>query len=450
MRSYLEPDGAEVDCVHYLSDSEYVGGFLRLPTPGETGRVRFLEDIPALAASSDVASLDPVSLTLTDGKGGGIDACLLGCFVSSTRFSAPLQPQFPITLAVNRAIVGSTDAGHLYETASLRCAGLLGFLGAAPLAIERAVELGASGAERAHGTTPTLALRLREAVEVDDRQTSGLSLNRYGEITLKGAPRTIEEWARTSVEQLCLFAFLSDQALRPERISSESTSGRVDFYASWPEAGAPHRTEPLLSLPDLDDRIGAIVVGWNDLLQNAHDLVDHLVDFQLFREHRILTDQLLSLSRALELYFDHGSRFDSKYRPTAEHRSLVDEAVGYFPSAFHERHGDWMGEVLRSSNQKRLVAQLEAVLIDLGPEVLAACQIGDPSGFAVVAKSARNHYTHPAGPPKPNVPDGRDLVIHVNRLWFVVRACVLRELGLSQAETAEALKRSSRRHYLLA
>jgi hypothetical protein len=154
-RPYLEADGDEVDCAYFLSESEYVSGFLRLSNPTDTGRVRFLEDVLDLAPVQSEPSLDPVAVTLPDGK-------------------------------------------------------LL-------------------------------------------------------------------------VEHLCLFAFLCDQPLRPGHIYADGDPDRVDFYASRPEPAAPRRILPLALLPEIEDRVESIVAGWSALLEGAHDLVDHVVNFQLFR-----------------------------------------------------------------------------------------------------------------------------------------------------------------------
>ncbi|HET7590121.1 MAG TPA: HEPN domain-containing protein [Solirubrobacterales bacterium] len=447
-RPYLEADGDEVDCAYFLNESEYASGFLRLPNPSDTGRVRFLEDVPDLARLQSEPSLDPIGVTLSDGKGGGIDACLLDSFVSSTRFSAPLQPQFPITLTVNSVVVGSSDPGRAYEEAKLRCPELVGFFAGPDLRPERAVELGSRGALRSAAETDALRLDLREGVEVDDGGSPEVRLRWYGELVLAGAPRPLAEWAGLLVEHLCLFAFLCDQPLRPGHIYADGNPDRVDFYASWPEPAAPGRTLPLALLPEIEDRVESIVTGWSALLEGAHDLVDHVVNFQLFREQGTWTDHLLSLSRCLELYFDYSSRFDSKYRPTAEHRILVDEVTDLLPPEFDEEHGEWIRGALFNANQKRLVAQVEAILAALGPNVLTACEVGEAIEFARRVKAARNHYTHPNGPPDDDVPDGRDLVIHMNKLWFVVRACILQELGLGSDEIATRLAQSARRYLL--
>jgi hypothetical protein len=447
-RPYLEANGDEVDCACFLSESEYASGFLRLPNPTDTGRVRFLEDVPDLARAQGAPSLDPVAVTLPDGKGGGTDACLLDSFVSSTRFSAPLQPQFPITLAVNSVLVGSSNPKRHYEEAKLRCPELMGFFAGPDLRPERAVELGTQGALRAAVETDALRLGLREGVEVHPQGSPEVRLRWYGEVVLAGTTCTLAEWAELLVEHLCLFAFLCDQPLRPGHIYADGDPARVDFYASWPEPAAPRRTVPLVLLPEVEDRLEVVVAGWSALLKKAHDLVDHVVNFQLFREQGTWTDQLLSLSRCLELYFDYSPRFDSKYRPTAKHRVLVDEVTDLLPSTFAGEHGDWIRGALSNANQKRLVAQVEAILGGLGPDVLAACEVGDAAAFARRVKAARNHYTHPSGPPDDDVPDGRDLVIHVNRLWFVVRACILHELGFRRDEIATCLAQSAR-YYLL-
>ncbi|HEX3240621.1 MAG TPA: HEPN domain-containing protein [Solirubrobacterales bacterium] len=447
-RPHIEADGTELDSAYFLTDNEYVSGFLRLPTATDVGRMRFLEDVPPLASDHDVPTLPPVPITLLDGKGGGTDACLLGSFVSWSRFSAPLQPQYPLALTVNAVLVGSADGERAYDRAVLRCPQLLEFLDISGLTLERAVELGSGGTRHASAKIDALCVELREGVEIREKHPTEQALRWYGEIYVEGQPRRLEDWAEPLADQLALFALLADQPFRPGRIYTDSETGRVEFYATWPEAEAPRGTEPLFLLPEIAPRFEQVVAGWSKLLTDAHDLVDHLIDFQIHREHLTAADQLLSLARCLELCFDHGDRFDSTHRPSGEHRALVEEALGHFPTPFSESHGAWIRESLLASNRKRLAAQLEAVLDDLGPEVCGACQIEDPATFAGTAKDARNHYTHPTGPPKASVPKGRDLIICVNRLWFLARAAVLVELGFERCEVAAALRRSSR-HYLL-
>jgi hypothetical protein len=447
-RPYLVPDGDEVDCAYFLTDEEYVSGFLRLPRPAHTGRMRFLEDAPELSGSQEKPLLDPVAVTLPDGKGGGTEGCLLNSFVSATRFSAPIQPQFPLTLTVNQVLVGSSDPARGYGGARLRCPELVRFFDGLDLTPERAVEIGAFGIIRGAARTGEMEMELREGVEVDDRFGPAVALRWYGEIALAGDPRPVDQWAQELVEWLCLFAFLCDRPFRPGQIFAEDETGRTDYYASWPEAAAPSGNPSLFLLPETDGSLTTILAGWKGLLDGAHDLLDHLSEFQLFRERSTMIDQVLSLSRCLELYFDFSPRFDSKYRPSAEHKAIVEEVIAALPETLRDRHGEWVRGSLMNSNQRRLVAQLEAILVDLGPEVTAACGVDDTVAFAVRAKATRNHYTHPSGPPDKGVPQGRDLVIHINRLWFLVRACVLRELGFKDEEIVAGLVGSGRRYLL--
>jgi hypothetical protein len=447
-RPYLVPDGDEVDCAYFLTKSEYVSGFLRLPRPSHTGRMRFLEDAPDLSRAQDKPLLEPVPVTLPDGKGGGTEGCLLNSFVSATRFSAPMQPQFPLALAVNQVIVGSSDPEQRYASAQLRCPELVRFFDGLDLTPERAIEIGSFGVARGGGETGGVALELREGVEIDGGNAPDVAMRWYGEIVLTGAQRPVEEWAEALVERLCLFAFLCDQPLRPGQIYAEADTGRVDFYASWPEAAAPSSNPPLFLLSETHDLLAKVLTGWDALLDGAHDLLDHLSEFQLFRESGTMIDQVLSLSRCLELYFDFSPRFDSKYRPTNEHREIVEEVIAALPQVLRDRHGEWVRDSLLNANQRRVVAQLEAILMDLGPEVIAACGVDDAAAFARRAKAARNHYTHPSGSVDKEVPEGRDLVIHINRLWFLIRACVLRELGFEDEEIVARLVRSGRRYLL--
>jgi hypothetical protein len=64
-------------------------------------------------------------------------------------------------------------------------------------------------------------------------------------------------------------------------------------------------------------------------------------------------------------------------------------------------------------------------------------------------RDTRNYFTHPSGDGAQKAPEGRELVVLQHRAWFLLRACILREMGLSEAEIAERLFAASQSHYLI-
>jgi hypothetical protein len=137
----------------------------------------------------------------------------------------------------------------------------------------------------------------------------------------------------------------------------------------------------------------------------------------------------------------------SVIRAKSAHKKIVAEVLASLPPQIAEQHADWIQAALRDANRKRLVDQLRD-LFDAQPAgVLEACEIANVDEFAAIARSSRNYFTHPTDKKPANVPDGRDLLVLRNRLWFLLRACVLGYLGFNEVSVVAALRRSAQRHY---
>lgn len=442
--AYIKPSGGEVDCAYYPKPGEYIRGFLRLPHLGDSGRIRFVEDVHEFHGE-DLAAI-PISLL--DGS-AGTPACLLDCFMTSHTFSMPTPPAFPLTLLVNGAIVGTDDSTATYEGATVRSKGLLDFLGSSAISPEAVAAAGVVREERATAAREGWDLTLSEVAEMAT-ETDSASLDWHGEITVTGAAERLDDWGETLNEMLLLFAVLTDRPVAPDRMYALQGADRVELYLAWTERSAPRRTIVPFTLADIEDRFDDVVRRWRALLEHAKDFVNHVVEFQSGRGKLTQPDQVLLLVRSLELYHAFADRFESNVRPRPEHKAIVREVAARVPGEIADSHGEWIKGALSEANRKRLVAQVIDVLDDLGVDVTAQCRIADTSEFATIAKNTRNHYTHPTGPAPSDVPEGRELIMLVNKLWFVVRACVFIELGFDRDEIAGALKRSGSKHYLLA
>jgi hypothetical protein len=112
-------------------------------------------------------------------------------------------------------------------------------------------------------------------------------------------------------------------------------------------------------------------------------------------------------------------------------------------------HGKWIRASLQNSNRASLLNQIEAILDSFEKDVLACCGLGsEERGFAQTLRDARNYFTHPSSEAR-KTPEGRDLIVLQHRAWFLLRACILRELGLSEEQIAERLFAASQSHYLV-
>lgn len=442
-RPYIRPGGDEIDCAYDVSAEEYARGFLRLPSTieGEVGRLRFTEDVHRLHGSD----LDAIPFYLLD-NATGTRACALDCFVSRHRIQTPTPPPFPLELVVNAVLIGSDDASQQYPEGVLRCAGLVRFLDGLELSPSD-VTSGKVHAERARATGEDWAITLAESIQMD-QTASELSIRWRGELAAHSESKTAPDWGRTLTQTLHLFSFLGDSALCPDQICAVDGPRRVDYYASWPEPKEYGQAVPLVTLAHVGDQFGDIVANWRRLRTDAEDLLYYLAEFQLHRERLTLRDSLLVLVRCLELYHAHGRRFTSTNLSKEKHRALVKQIAEALPSELAENL-PWIKNAVTEANRKRLADQIKDVLTHLGAEIVARCRVDDAALFASTAAKARNRFTHPAGKEPKGIPEGRDLVVFTNRLWFVVRACVLLELGLSREDVAAALQRSAQRHYLL-
>jgi hypothetical protein len=449
--TYLEP-GVDIDCAYFIGENEFVRGSVRLPGHSSRGRIRFLEDVYSAVLNPE-GNARVVAIKLFDGD-SGTPACLINCLLTQHTFSMPFPAAYPLELFVNIAIVGSDDPERRYEQATLRCTDLLDFLSQVTLSPAEVAQ-GETYSERAKADGDGFSLVIAECADFDASATSA-SLSWSAEVSLRGEAKPLAEWARELAKVLNLFALLCDQPLVPERVYAAAPataferSSAVEFYAPWTQPEAPSTTRPLVGLANVEDRLDQIVSGWLRLYEQVPDLVDHLVEYQLHRNRLSRRWQVLNLFRCLELYHDYAARFESVIRPKPDHRALVDELISGLGDHSKAKHAEWIDAALRQANQKRLVDQVTDILDDLGPELVELCFISDADDFASVCKSARNYYTHPTGRRPSNVPaEGRELLILVNRLWFVVRSCVLLELGFPREQIGAALKQSAQRHYLL-
>jgi hypothetical protein len=71
-----------------------------------------------------------------------------------------------------------------------------------------------------------------------------------------------------------------------------------------------------------------------------------------------------------------------------------------------------------------------ALLGSLGP---------DPDGFAQGVADTRNYYTHYSEHLADKAETGLDLIVMTDRLWVLVRACLLAEMGFSDDHVRELL-----------
>ncbi|MGE0068026.1 MAG: HEPN domain-containing protein, partial [Solirubrobacterales bacterium] len=115
-----------------------------------------------------------------------------------------------------------------------------------------------------------------------------------------------------------------------------------------------------------------------------------------------------------------------------------------------EREGEWIERNLLNSNRASLLDQVRRVLDSFGGEVLRFCGIPeDREEFAKTVRDTRNYFTHFSSDRPARVPDGKALIVLQHRVWFLLRACLLRDMGFEEPEIVELLGDAGQRYYLI-
>jgi Apea-like HEPN len=445
MEASAAPTTDELNCLVPTRDGKWVQGFLRLPSQEHHGRLRVVEEIPDIERTDELS--EPVRLVLQD-KAAGTPACIATGFVTRFGFSVPVPPAFPLSITATSVIVGSDNPGVPYAGVSLKSSGLLEFFDRAEIAPEDLALAGFLRQERASTSLGDLELTVFEVAEADfDRSSASLAW--WGEIALHGEARPLNDWTDPLVRMLGFFAFSIDRPLTPERIFTSTEGSDVDYYVRWQRPDAPARTARLLRQGRPDIPFPDLAARWFDLWRNAEHFVNHVNAYQSRRDRLSYDDRVLVLARSLELYHGYARRLTSALRSRSEHKNLREAVVSALPSSIRDQHQVWIEGALNEANRKRLATQVEEILDDLGADVQAACAIDDVEEFASTLTVSRNYFTHPKRRKPKKLADGRSLIVLANRLWFVVRACVLIELGLPRDDIAATLQRSGQRHYLM-
>jgi hypothetical protein len=143
-------------------------------------------------------------------------------------------------------------------------------------------------------------------------------------------------------------------------------------------------------------------------------------------------DRLLYLARFVEQY--HRARHDSLRMPKTEFRARreqVRDAVG-------GQLGSWVYDLIAHSNERVLAERIQE-LVDLHATTLGPTLGPDAESFAQSLADTRNYYTHYSTRLKQKAATGLELIVLTGRLWALVRACLLHELGFPSDKAMEML-----------
>lgn len=435
----------ERDCVVPIGEDEWVRGFIRLPSDSATGRLRLVDEVPGIEIRNELT--EPLFFIIQD-SGTGTPGFVIDGFVVRHGISMPVPAAFPLEVSINKALVGVEDADVKFGKASVASTDLLDFFGSAEINQEDAATHQSIDRRRIVASYGSRGL---EVAETTSRTVDGtrLTVDWSGRISLSGDPLLLSDWADPLFQVLGFFSFCIDRPLIPERLFATGNGADVELHVGWREAAAPLSTAPLVTERTLETPVSALVDGWSELWEESPHLMQHVAAFQLRRDNLTLDDKLLVLVRTLELFHARAERMKSSIRTKVEHKRFRDAVVASLPDEL-AGSAEWIKKSLNESNRKRLAAQIEDIVVDLGPEVISACGIsGTAKEFGGVVAATRNQFTHPKKKVPKKVPEGRELLVLIHRLWFLVRAAIMDEIGMANREVVQALEGSSTKHYIV-
>jgi ApeA N-terminal domain 1 len=345
---------------------------------------------------------------------------------------------------VNRVRIGTDQPDAVFSSVRLGIHGLLQFLGESGLSLT-----GETGAPDHNApvsiawkpvTTPTATVGSDVVAVLSEHRVTGtdfeLGLEDHVEVELRGEPRTFDEWRDLAGAIEGFIAFLTDLPVWIERFYTWDEDEAVDELWIYREGRAQaDRSEPWIPLAGIQAEFEEALRGWAALSESDNAAFVILNEYLRFGGRLLHEDRLLYLARFVELYHRDKARFDQPITPKATHKQRMKEILDAVPREHHE----FLKEGLAWSNEKNLRTRLDEIIQSFDGVLDPIA----PEEFAAYVTDNRNYLTHYSEKTKKA---GRVLVevdLHylVVRLFLVVRACVLREMGFSNDAIGKLLMR---------
>jgi len=176
--------------------------------------------------------------------------------------------------------------------------------------------------------------------------------------------------------------------------------------------------------------------GKADLLRPVYDLYFSLVNrLSMFLETRFLT-----VAQALETY--HRRIIGGKYVEDAEWEQVRPCLTEALPPSVHSEFRDSITQRLRYLNEYSLRRRLADLCREC--EQLGSFQILEPRAFVNAFVDTRNYLTHFDERLRHEAMRGRDLVRAIERGRSLLEICLLKEIGMDQANISRLVSSNSR------
>lgn len=367
----------------------------------------------------------------------GEPLCLTDCFVHRTQGAVVQHPQ---AWTVNGTLVGvDTRPSHI-DGLELRVPAMRGFYGTPLVDFDREPAGPRQKITISWLSSPELSFELHGAKLVfdDDWGVTG----ELSDLTLRATPRVRllssqpvgEEELDPLIAPLMLLIGIClrrDVAVAEERLllgedrQARRLQGRRVVLSPAEE---PH---PWLAIGNLDPQQRTFE-RWFAFCNELPKAVAMLSEYLRAGPATPSEDQLLYLARFIEQY--HRARYVSARMPKADFRTKRGQARDRLGGDL----GDWVFTLSEHANERALAERLQE-LVDIHAHALGGVLGPDPGAFAQRVADTRNYYTHYSEHLVGKAATDLEFIVLTQRLWALVRICLLSELAFSPEESRELL-----------
>ncbi len=366
---------------------------------------------------------------------------LLDAFTRNQTYATSLPERFWHILTVNEVFLGTGRPKTRFPRVVVRLSALSDFLTETAISIEskppqatwkpprkRLLHAGGLTIQFEHRLNFTGGYRhaqMKDDLRVELRSSRG---------------RQAPDWLE-AIDVVAVFVgFCVRQPAGLERISLIDHQGQEAEYRyrlrsfNGPDTGRTGRW--WLREKDFGDELGPALDRWHAYRKASPEAFDMISEYVAFGGDLNSADRLLLLARFLEVH--HRRTRKGGQLTKKAHSSRTQAILANAPL----EHRAWLKDALAFSNNLKLYERLVEICNLFGRD-LDALLAGDREGFARRVTDTRNYYTHYSSGLRKRAAREIDLVILTKRLWFVVRGCILLELGFSPQLAVEALKLDS-------
>jgi len=196
--------------------------------------------------------------------------------------------------------------------------------------------------------------------------------------------------------------------------------------------------EMLFSFEDVESDFEQLVQRWLVAAEELDSVCDLFFSNQ-YNPGMYLENKFLNLAQAAESY--HRRRRCNQSRPAQEHERRLEAVFGACPA----KHKKWLEWQLKYSNEPSFKERLLDLIDVTGETMLPLVQ--DAESFACDVRDSRNYYVHYDSSLRQQAAQGEKLYRLTERLAFLMRACLLCELGFTPQRCAKLFNNNQRYQY---